>query len=599
MDCNLDTIFKRMADDVSALVDERFIELLSSADKHDFSLKGKRVNIEGQKINYSDFFKLDFSRGLLCVPKQYSGVDTLAFAIYGMCFNLISACDTFNVMFEKDDTLENDRFLNLLLKYINNKYLNTDLDLNELVCMRKKINSVSFINSSDSISSVVKAYNLEQFKSLYFAPYFGTCCLRPDCQLLDIVIPTLFTLALRSDADAVFTDIFCTFRNLIYLGGVCHINSLSLDDTPERYGSYNTQKGICVTDLESISRIISTLVIRPITSFRLLDTNDDNIFESLSFTLGNDFIADYLTGNDISKMFKLFERNKIIEIPMLEHVKNEEDKALALGIKYEDCWASCNCIKTMSMLGIDPLILPDTLGLIRFYLDYETWTNHMIRHYSGKMVRTIESKLADTEKDRDKKVRYYQSRNTELSKTIKSLKSDIKSLTLNVKDNDLSDECQDLERKLLESKNKVEILSIKINELENKLTSQNSDFEALLKSLEVVEEENSSGVSEADMLSFLNGFKICFVGGRYDMSDKLKELGLYNFVQAVSVNDATRLSDFDFLVSMTRFMSHNLFYVAMSKLGSTRDNHLYFNGTNLSNLITSCYEFITKYFEIS
>ena len=139
----------------------------------------------------------------------------------------------------------------------------------------------------------------------------------------------------------------------------------------------------------------------------------------------------------------------------------------------------------------------------------------------------------------------------------------------------------------------------KINELENKLTSQNSDFEALLKSLEVVEEENSSGVSEADMLSFLNGFKICFVGGRYDMSDKLKELGLYNFVQAVSVNDATRLSDFDFLVSMTRFMSHNLFYVAMSKLGSTRDNHLYFNGTNLSNLITSCYEFITKYFEIS
>lgn len=177
-----------------------------------------------------------------------------------------------------------------------------------------------------------------------------------------------------------------------------------------------------------------------------------------------------------------------------------------------------------------------------------------------------------------------------LSKDIEELKS----ISTSVR----KDDYDSLKESYALSLDKISMLSRQCDELELKLKDSESAMNELLSSLEYNEEDSTSDVSLESMIEFLNGFNICFVGGRNDMKERLNSMGLYNFIQLTCENDINRLGNFDFMVSMTKFVSHKVFYGALGKLGSDRDKHHYFNGTNLNSLIQSCYEFINRYFDI-
>lgn len=145
-------------------------------------------------------------------------------------------------------------------------------------------------------------------------------------------------------------------------------------------------------------------------------------------------------------------------------------------------------------------------------------------------------------------------------------------------------------------------LSYEISRLQKQVESLQQhviDLEAVNSSYytddSVLEEVGVSKVSIEDCIDYINQFNLCIVGGRFEMGNKLNDIGYTNFRQVYSATDNMNFNT-DFYVVMTRFVSHNL-VESVKASHDTSGLLYYYNGTNIENFIYATYDFIKSYIE--
>lgn len=130
-----------------------------------------------------------------------------------------------------------------------------------------------------------------------------------------------------------------------------------------------------------------------------------------------------------------------------------------------------------------------------------------------------------------------------------------------------------------------------IDELKEKLSKFHKENPHKEEKYLSLNEDTVSKTSMTEIMDYLKEKRIFFVGGRWDMLDRLKEKG-FSTENVWQVNRESqkydRPKDPDVIVLMTKFMNHSL-------NGSIRDDYpdgrfLSFNGTNLDQLLTFLYE---------
>jgi len=207
------------------------------------------------------------------------------------------------------------------------------------------------------------------------------------------------------------------------------------------------------------------------------------------------------------------------------------------------------------------------------------------------------------------------------SKSIAILDTDAMLKTLNEQDDEierlqqgLSDEKRNGEevKRLNElHKKDCESYENKIKELERIIASKNNiinDFGEQVRNLnqelmsyytDELEESNisaSGNVSIEDMITYLNNFKLCLVGGRMELPGKLESMGLHNVIQIDHRRAVSSTPEAcDFYCINTAFVSHKLVRNVQSRYPSLVNRMFYYNGTNVENLIKSAYSFVKQW----
>jgi hypothetical protein len=160
-------------------------------------------------------------------------------------------------------------------------------------------------------------------------------------------------------------------------------------------------------------------------------------------------------------------------------------------------------------------------------------------------------------------------------------------------------------QKLLEDRDK------RIKELEYQLSVKSGIIENMTQELkeektknrnifleETVENEDFASeisVSQAEMIDYLNNFRILMIGGRNDLLDKLADMGWTNVDQLTKENTNAVGSKTDFFCVNTKFVAHRLVCMVESAYPDRRDQMLYYNGTNPDKLIQVCYQFVKNW----
>ena len=160
-----------------------------------------------------------------------------------------------------------------------------------------------------------------------------------------------------------------------------------------------------------------------------------------------------------------------------------------------------------------------------------------------------------------------------------------------------------------EYNNKTEELNNKIKDLENQIHNKNTiietlykDYDELMNNLEnvysdyseteIINKQNELGLDYC--LSFINSFKILFVGRKDNFTKILKDNGFTNFIHFESTSDIPKTPpQCDFICFNTKYMSHSL----VNTIKSLYKNKeiINFNGMNITSLIYVCYDFLDKY----
>ena len=160
-------------------------------------------------------------------------------------------------------------------------------------------------------------------------------------------------------------------------------------------------------------------------------------------------------------------------------------------------------------------------------------------------------------------------------------------------------------QKLLEDRDK------RIKELEYQLSVKSGIIENMTQELkeektknrnifleETVEDEDfasETSISQAEMIDYLNNFRILMIGGRNDLLDKLADMGWTNVDQITKENTNAVTAKADFFCVNTKFVAHRLVCMVESAYPDRRDQMLYYNGTNPDKLIQICYQFVKNW----
>lgn len=189
----------------------------------------------------------------------------------------------------------------------------------------------------------------------------------------------------------------------------------------------------------------------------------------------------------------------------------------------------------------------------------------------------IDKIRADAKKDAES---HFYAENSRLKKEAHDAKSELKHIReqKNLLENSLIKQA-DVETAL---RDEVRNLHIRLHEL------------TAVDDIGVVEEsQEDTTVSIADMLAYVNQFKLVFVGGQTLLSQRAKQFGFTNFCQISEFSDVDLTGDF--FCICTRFISHKLEYSVEARNSEMLDQFFYFNGTNLEMLLRTCYNAIKKY----
>lgn len=597
--------------------------LLDIIEEHsnEYKIKSKRAVVTypdyTHKIPFSDFFKArvikeDDDWSFECFSKAEDSVDIMLFAIIG----LVSILSKLGVC-ESNSSGNNvtGMYLEDLRSYIICSYPLIN-DLNDFTYFEDSINNILMLND-EPISTIEKRVKNCKSKSMYLASALAMSELKANLGTLDSCYAYLLLLSQCENAEVVLADIFLRYLPVLSMGGVIAFPALkNMVETSKDliesmikwnnvnkfpYKSFKLRNNLTVTDVEGFSILLVTQMAVSLfdNTFRVEDFKDSeyNFKPFYKTVLGDDTIVNYLLTGSPMRHIKFTLNPKTYKMDLGDSVFNFSSSNL---------WGICDFVKDIDALGLSLNKFMFSSALTQDYFNRSLIFAVLLLFIRRGKTNLIKMAIDDVNKERDslnKEFEKYKKNNLILSNNNRRLGRQVKSLQSEIESLKASNENENIKTSLeydFNSQNvKIESLVAKVQELEEKIKLQEEGMSDLLKSLELDDEVDTNEVDKDELIKFLNGFSLVFIGGRSELTSKLEELGLRNFTQVSSLSDVSRLGNFDFMISMTRFNSHKLFYGALSKLGSdNKDKHMYFNGTNLDSLLYSCYAFITKYFEL-
>lgn len=319
-----------------------------------------------------------------------------------------------------------------------------------------------------------------------------------------------------------------------------------------------------MTYLRFLSFLDSELKIRRQTSVEWYEEEFDDI---LAKCLGSDDFGRYMkTGKNPGKDFVTYAVKKGLRPFILR------SEILGNGI------AAMYCLRTRP----DEYPVPISWNVPDFSYFNSTYQTELL--YG--MTKEARDRVADIYLDKAlNDADRYEEENADLLQTIRELED-----TSHVNEN--SEEIASLKRKIsdlsaiLEKKSEDirilkeerETLSRIIDEWEDPVKEENDDS------------YEKPDVSSEEMRAYVNSLRILFIGGRWDMIDRLSEKGITNAVQISRCSQKFNgLQNPDVVVFMTRFMDHPMYYQQKNAYSSEITTN--FNGTNLDQLISHVYSF--------
>lgn len=595
---------------------ERVFKKLEKAGDMCYDLKGKRVvlsklNDKKEKISYENFFKMSFvkenDRYTIKIGDE-NGVDVMSLALLGMCISLSSLGYITAKVTDTESSCED--LLHVVYDFAQSRGLGIET-AEEYLSVENKLKEIFQING---VSSQTLRNHMEKSEhpSMYFVRYMGTSSLRPNSDAILQVMSNLVCMAQTEWGYRGVVETFCKYCPFVSLIGLQLITNDSFNNvldvlltndfsadvidllTGERYlkfgyGRNDISENVSVTDMELLSLIIAYSFANYIFIGRSSFDAEVNEFEDF---FGNDFLKDYILKGDV-KSFVRFT-NKSFEI---------DTDNFGYSIPSSFLFAQAKFLQDLESLEHS---IHDYEGCASQTFMYCTYADahFVLSRYASKVMESNKSVADAIKKKSEQSLGYQKKRNAQLSDTNKQLKNDMKVLkeqldSMSKMSTSVSkEEHQTLKSDYEKLLSNFEILESKYKELECNYNSTVSDLDSLLDSLQVSEEKENIGVSLQEVCDFLNGYKVCIIGGRLDLASRLNDLGLYNFVQVSEMGDINRLNGIDFSVSMTSFMSHKMYHGVMSKATLDKSQHMYYNGTNIEKLLFDLYEFINKFFGI-
>lgn len=598
--------------------DNRVLKKFMQTHASSYQLNRKRVIVtydkSTYKIPYENFFKASVTKtdnnwSFECFSKKEDSIDMSLFAIIGIV-SMVSRWGVFEDGCERGGDIK--KHLDALLEYVMDKYPIVN-NLEEFSSSEEHILEILLFNRS-SISSLSKKVENYPLKSLYMCSNLSMSEFRPNIGIIPNIYGYLLILSQREDFSTILTDIFLRFAPMIYLSGLFSYPSIldSITDSLSLfseidclnkfpYRKYKVNDGsLEVTDVEGFSALFVTQMVASLfTGCFNSDGLGDFSFDFSCYTnvIGTDGIADYLITGSPMKFIKSIIKPKICEIV----VRN-----ISYSFPSNNLWGMCEFFKDIEVIGADIECFTSSSALTKDLFNLLHIRSLLLLALKRGDTDLINMALESINYERayyTKETNYYKERNEELGKNNRRLGRQVKSLQDEINKLKESYSSGSIDNSLkfsLESKDGlIAILKSQIEELNSKVSQQEEALNDLLVSLNTDDTEVSTNVPLDEVIKFLNGFSLLIVGGRIDLETKLTELGLKNFTHIDSLSDVQRIGNFDFVVSMTRFLSHKVYYGVLNKIGSeNKDKHTYYNGTNLETLLYSCYDFINKYFDM-
>lgn len=595
-----------------------------------YQLKGNRVILTSRKrtlkVNYDDFFKISLeknSRGKVNDIKffQKNGVDVIAFIIYGMV-SMLSNTPVKNG--GSEDYLEVGSCLDEFSDYIKSKYtmVTTVEGFNE---MFKRFSVYNNVDSIDKLSKKeIDILAQLEHPSYFLGVLFGGTYMENEMHKKLELLSHLYALSMAEDGCKIIADIFCRFSTYMGSRSIKYFPNLFSKEYKEvlkdmstilndvRVGDYCKFKfngSLSVSDIQGISVLLCAKLADYVVGVDLL-TDSDSLEKQINELLGNDIVKDYLVDGNIRKVIRTRLHNKSYAFnppinksnSLLENSIEIDESKFSVGVSV--LWKTaemCKCIVNnnldyrlcdlMDSLSCDIFSMRSACSLVaRNILSHKD----AIDAFNNEEITEVMDKYESTINNQINLISNYEESLRSKDSEIEKLKSELKDAKAHSGDIDV-DEYNNLKKELEYVRLRNETLEEKVTTYKDRMSNIEGSMEDLIFSLSA-ESSEELGVSDEEMIGFLNGFNILFIGGRTDMIPKLQDMGWCNVTQISNVSELIRsnLNSYDFVVTMTRFISHTLFHSTLNR-GVERDRNMYFNNTNLNQLLNSCYDFVYSY----
>lgn len=618
VDLSPESILSAMADIVSSgkMRKERSHCLVID---EDYQLTNKRLIFTYRntinKISYNKFFRISIKDSMIrCFTEGESSLDVSLFYIIG----LVEALSKYDELFHS----------NYLVDLVNNlSDLNFVHSLDDFQVLSSEIKRYLYMNNDISESTIKQRARIDNMKSLYLGSACGVSLLTPHSLEQQDCVSMLFILLLSEEGKKVVAGLLSRYMVIINRLGMYLL--LGLDNTNDlSYKPKQLSSSILATDVKGLSlylvlKLCSELVtgctdedmlclcklsekIEDLDSRdeddikgEFLDLSLENSFllpllaksgeiDKLIFeNLGNDYFAKYIKKGSVTKFLSVWIDNTFFDYGIGDLSFKVSDCCLDLlveGIKDINKYG----IKMKSpCMGVALLSYTKVFSYLTRFVGSDEFIHNLEEGYSENCNK-LKLELKRSEQDRNRLKRD----NTRLKNELQSLREEVKSVDKVGQVN--------VDSLFKEYENKNIDLTNTVNELRSELNDCKCTLSDLISSLQDEEEVSSSksDISLKDKVAFLNNFTIGVLGGRSEFTSRLYDIGLYSVVQYETCKDVKRGNNLDFVVTMTKFVAHNMVYTMLTRLNFDRDRHLYFNGTNVEAFINSCYDFINKYFEI-
>ena len=574
-----------------------------------YKLRNDYMSINGERLYYDDIFKLVCKKS----GKSYSYLPSFMvedisdndIVLDGFPFYLIGLVDTM-LFHDGSDILSTDLF-----SYVTSVIIADDLkgksfdeviqNLTSLLSDKDRhkffvcLQAIRGTNIDSSLPRVRKFVNLMVYQYIF------------DKRSLFETFFSLFDyLQLFFELD-ISGDLFCDINSGSRAIKSCEDNLSYLSYSYSRYSYKSRDKKYYISNGRGISAsLLSIFYAYFYNKFRCsnsyvettsdyLDSFIPKLNNRIRRCIGDDLIATFITNKNCN--FKDLSQTYITALSYYDDITDvpkTRNKGERSNVYFNDEKVDRDIFENLVLYKKSLFKMNRSLKEIYTNTDGKNMNyfsfNELTRYLGALFIEAFKNGILVKDEVEVIDIKKYESQIDTLKTSISDYKSQLRSQEDNISlIEDLKKENQQ-QKDLLESKSNI------ISDLTAEVKRLNEELQSCYTEDEFDDDDDEVTISIEEMVEFLSDFKIQILGGRSNLSEKLKSFGLCNINQIANHNIFSNTAiNADFIVINTKFISHKLVRIAQERYKSKLDCFIYYNGTNPDGLIKACYDYINNW----